>query len=475
MKIKNIHFTGIKGVGMAPLAIIAKEAGFNVTGSDIDKEFITDESLKKSGITPFIDFSEEHVAGCDLVVITGAHGGFDNVEAQAAKRRGIPVWTQGEAVGKFMNGELLGVENSYGISVTGTHGKTTTTGMIATILNEAGYDPSFLIGTSSLPSLPDSGHFGKGKYFVAEADEYVTEPKADKTPKLLWQNPKMAVITNIDYDHPDVYSSVDEIREVFLKFANKLPSDGILITNGDDNQVKLLLNNFKGNFITFGFSESNDYKIKKISFSNSQTFFWIEGRGADLGEFTLNVLGEHNAFNALAAIIACLELGVSVEKIKKGITQFKGSKRRAEFIGNLESGAFLFDDYAHHPAEIKKSLKAFRESFPKSRIICFFQPHTYSRTKKLFDEFLYAFSDASEVVIIDIFASEREAIDPTTSSQNLVQSMAKLHSNVRFLPGLTDVVEYIDQKGYGANSVIITMGAGDIYKIADSLKLKHEN
>jgi len=473
MKIKNIHFTGIKGVGMTPLAIIAKEAGFNVTGSDVDKEFITDESLQKAGITPYVGFSEENVKNSDLVIITGAHGGFSNVEAKAAKNRGVPVWTQGEAVGKFMEGKLL-AKNFYGVSVAGTHGKTTTTGMIATILREVGLDPTFVVGTSSLPSLPNAGHFGKGLYFIAEADEYATEPIEDKTPKFLWQHPKIAVFTNIDFDHPDIYASVDEIREVFLKFAGNIPKDGILIACGDDHQIKILINNYKGNVITYGFSEINDYRIKKINFSNSQSFFWVESGGADLGEFTLNVLGEHNVFNALAAIIVSLELGISIDKIKKEIAKFKGSKRRAEYIGVLDSGALLFDDYAHHPAEIKKTLKAFREGFPKSRIVCFFQPHTYSRTKKLFDQFLYAFSDADEVIISSIFSSEREIIDSSISSQSLVQSMAKLHPNVRFLPGLEDVVEYIGQKKYGGNSVIITMGAGDIYKVNNKLKLNNE-
>jgi len=472
MKIKNIHFTGIKGVGMTPLAIIAKEAGFYITGSDVDKKFITDESLKKAGIVPYLGFAKENIKDADLVIITGAHGGFNNVEAEAARNRGVTVWTQGKAVGKFMDGELFS-RKFYGISVAGTHGKTTTTGMIATILRGVGLDPTFVIGTSSLPSLPNAGYFGKGFYFVAEADEYATEPLSDQTPKLLWQHPKIAVLTNIDFDHPDIYSSIDEIREVFLKFAQNLPEDGILIACGDDPQIKMLINDYRGNVITYGFSDTNDYKIKKINYSNTQSFFWIEGRGVNLGEFTLNVLGEHNVLNGLAAIIACLELGVSMDKIKKEAVKFKGSKRRAEYIGCLNSGAFLFDDYAHHPTEIKKTLRAFKEGFPKSKIICFFQPHTYSRTKKLFDEFLYSFSDADEVIISNIFSSEREGIDPSVSSQLLVQSMAKLHPNVRFMPGLEDVIKYIGQKSYKRNSVIITMGAGDIYKVNSKLKFNN--
>ena len=473
MKINRIHFVGIKGVGMTPLAIIAKEGGFVVTGSDVDKEFITDESLKKAGISTVANFSEGHVKGADLVIITGAHGGFENIEAKTAKNMGIPVWTQGQAVGEFMKGDIF-KRKFYGISVAGSHGKTTTTGMIATILKYSGLDPTYVIGTSSLPSLDNSGHLGKGEYFVSEADEYATEPVLDKTPKLLWQKPKMALFTNIDFDHPDLYSSTEEIKDIFLKFADSLPSDGVLIACGDDPYNIKLLKEFNGNKITYGFSSGNDYKIKKISFSNSQTFFWVEGRGTDFGEFSVNVLGEHNALNALGAIVACLEIGVSIDKIKKSISEYKGSKRRFEYIGVLDSGALLFDDYAHHPVEIKKTLKSIRDAFPKYRIVCFFQPHTYSRTKKLFDQFIYSFSDADEIIIADIFSSEREEKDPSVSSKLLVESVSKMHPNVKFLPGLEDVVKYIDQKGYGRDTIVLTMGAGDIYKVKDNLKIKNE-
>ena len=192
-KIKKIHFVGVKGVGMAPLAIIAKEAGFIVSGCDIDQQFITDAPLRKAEITPTLGFHKEHVKDCDLVITTGAHGGFDNVEVIEAKQQGIPVWTQGEAGGKFMNGEIF-KRTFEGISVAGCHGKTTTTAMIATILKETRLDPTFLIGTGNIPSLGSCGHFGKGRYFVAEADEYATEPKYDKTPKFLWQKPKIGTI-----------------------------------------------------------------------------------------------------------------------------------------------------------------------------------------------------------------------------------------------------------------------------------------
>lgn len=472
-KPKIIHFVGIKGVGMTPLAIIAKEAGCKVTGSDVGEIFITDEPLRKAGLQPFVGFSKEHVSDdIDLTVTTGAHGGFDNEEVLAAKKKGILVMTQGEAVGAFMDGKILG-RKFDGVSVAGSHGKTTTTAIVATILKECGLDPSFLLGTSNAPSLGMPGHLGKGKYFVAEADEYATEPVYDKTPKFLWQHPSIAIITNIELDHPDLYPTVDDIRVAFLTFAEQLPSNGILIVNGDDSQVRKLLERYSGVVVTFGRGRENDFMLTKISVSGSQTFFWVETKQASLGEFVISVAGYHNAFNALAAIISGIEVGLRIEAIKKALPKFAGTKRRSEFIGRLVSGALVFDDYAHHPTEIKKTLLTFRQSFPKSKIICVFQPHTYSRTKTLFDDFIYSFSDADEVIISNIYPSLREMIDPNYSSQRLVDALKKIRKNILFLPELTDVVEYIDKQSFPSNTVIVTMGAGDIYKVSNALKMSN--
>ncbi len=472
-KIKSIHFVGIKGVGMAPLAIIAKEAGFTVSGCDIADEFITDEPLQKVGITPMVDFSPSHLSGgrakmVDLVITTGAHGGFDNPEVAFAREKGIPVWTQGEAVGEFMKGELFG-RTQIGISVTGSHGKTTTTALLATVLKEAGADPSYVIGTGNVPSLGSSGHFGHGKYFVAEADEYATEPTYDKTPKFLWQHPEIAIFTNIELDHPDLYDSVDAIRKACLQFANKLPQNGTLIAYGGDPQTEKLLKEYTGNRITFGFTDNNDLVVTRISNTVDQTFFWVARHGNTLGEFVLSISGEHNVLNATAVIAAALECGFSIDVIKKGLMRYTGSKRRSEYIGQLASGALLYDDYAHHPTEIKKTLTAFRKRFPKSKLVCIFQPHTYSRTKTLFDQFVTSFSTADTVILSDIYPSLRESSDVTISSKLLVDKIKAIHKDVLFLSVLHDVVEYIKRQQYGKDVVVITMGAGDIYKIASSL------
>ncbi len=467
-KIKKIHFVGIKGVGVAPLAIIAKEAGFEVSGSDIEEEFITDETLKKANIKPFIGFDEKNVEGKDLVITTGAHGGFENPENIKAKKLGIPIWTQGEAVGKFMEGSLFG-KKFEGISVSGSHGKTTTTAMIATILLENKYDPSFLVGTGYIPSLGSSGHFGKGKFFIAEADEYATEPKFDKTPKLLWQKPKIGVITNIEFDHPDLYSSMDQLRKAFLEFSNNVVEKGVLIACGDDSETSKLLNEYNKSFITYGFSKLCDFYIEKLSIEQDKMFFWVNAKDTSLGEFSVNVTGEHNALNALCAITVCLELGLSIEQIRKGLNMFKGTKRRFEYIGDIATGASLYDDYAHHPTEIRKTLSAFKKAFPKKRIICIFQPHTHSRTKSLFEQFVSSFSDADGVILVDIYASLREEVDTSVSSKLLADNISRIHKNVLYIPKLEDVVEYVGQKSFNKDYILITMGAGNVYKIYNDL------
>lgn len=467
-KLKSIHFVGIKGVGMTPLAIIAKQAGFKVSGCDVDEEFITDQALIKEEIKPQAGFSLSHIQNVDLVITTGAHGGFDHIEVVEAKKRGIKVWTQGQAVGEFMKGDIFG-RSFEGISVSGTHGKTTTTAMIATILRENKLDPSFVIGTGNVPYLASCGHFGKGKYFVAEADEYATEPKYDKTPKLLWQKPSIAVITNIELDHPDLYESIVHLKEAFYSFSNNISIDGSLIACIDDIETQSVVKRVAGKVITYGFSKNAQFHIDKVSIEKERMFFWIQNGNTNLGEFMLSVTGEHNALNALAAVIVCLEIGLSLENIKKGLMKFTGSRRRFEFIKDLQNGAALYDDYAHHPTEIRKTLLAFRKTFPNKKILCIFQPHTHSRTKKLFEEFKYSFSDASELILVDIYSSAREEIDNSVSSELLKNEIAKVFNKVAHFSDLTDVIKYVDKKAYGNDWIVLTMGAGNIYKIADKL------
>jgi len=391
------------------------------------------------------------------------------VEVQAAKQKNIEVITAGEAVGIFMQGKIFNRE-SKGISVAGTHGKTTTTAMLATILKESGSDPSYIIGTGNVGSLGNPGHFGKGNMFIAEADEYATEPTHNRTARFLWQHPQITIFTNIELDHTDIYNSIDDIRNTFLQFANQLPSNGTLIACGDDREIQKLLKQYTGNKITYGFNPENDYVLKRVSISGDHMFFWVETHSTMLPEFSLQVVGEHNALNAVAAIIAAIETGIPLDKIAASLKKFTGSKRRLEYIGQLVSGAKVYDDYAHHPTEIKKTLAALRQQYPKQQIICIFQPHTYSRTKALLNDFLRAFDYVDEVVLTEIYASSREDPDPSITSQIVSEALQKYHKNVVYLPTNRDVVEYIKQRRHRQNTIIVTMGAGDIYKIHSQLE-----
>jgi len=474
-KPKSIHFIGIKGVGMTPLAIIAKETGIEVTGSDVAEKFITDVPLKKAGITPLIGFDQDHIGNAELVITTGAHGGFDNPEVKAAQSKGHTILTKGEAVGEFMDGQILGT--SYkGISVAGTHGKTTTAAMLATIFTYLGKDPGYLIGTSEIPSLAGMpGHFGNGQFFIAEADEYATEPKHDTTPQFWHQHPLVALVTNIEHDHPDIYPTIAAVRNAFREFVNQLSDNGMLVACGDGEQVKKLLSEYKSNVKTYGFSPLNEYIVSHFSVSNKQTTFSVHWKDVDLGTFTLQVTGKHNALNALGAALVALELGIPLEDVKKALYTFTGTKRRLEYIGELASGALVYDDYAHHPTEIQSTLKAIGELYPEKNIICIFQPHTYSRTKELFSDFAASFSDADTVILLPIFASARETEDTSVSSSILAEAIRRRQNNVFMLETIEDVVEYIDKNRLGEDTVILTMGAGDVYKIAERLQFTEKN
>lgn len=467
-KIRSIHFIGIKGVGVAPLAIIAKEAGIAVSGCDIADDFITGKPLMKAGITPFVGFNESHIQGVDMVITTGAHGGFTNPEVVRAKELGVPVITQGEAVGLFMKGELFGKTNK-GISITGCHGKTTTTAMIATLLKAGGKDPSYVVGTGEIPSLGGSGHFGTGEYFVAEADEYATEPTFDKTPKFMWQFPQYLILTNIEFDHPDVYASLDDTRKAYELFTKNIQPGGSLIINGDDPQAPLLLKSYTGNVLTFGFGLENTFVLRDVVTGRESTSFTVLQKGEELGSFTVHVPGVHNALNALASVVVGVQIGLSSQEIQHGLIAFTGTKRRMEYIGQLSSGALLYDDYAHHPTEIKKTLETLKNLYPDKKLICLFQPHTYSRTKSLFDDFIYSFKAADIVLLAEIYASLREAPDETVSSAILGAAIKQTGKDISVFDSLSNMVQYVQARHFDESCILVTMGAGDIYKVGQSL------
>ncbi len=462
---------------MTPLAIIAKEAGMNVSGSDIDATFITDNALKKKDIHVFENFNAAHIHDIDLVITTVAHNGLKNPEVIAAKEKGIPVWTQAEAVGTFMKGKIFG-KSFTGISITGTHGKTTTTSMIATMLQQIGgeFDPSYVIGTSEIPSLSQGlpGHLGKGNYFVAEADEYAGEYEENgetkKQTRFLWQHPEYLIMTSLEFDHPDVYASIEDIEKSFLQFAKQLSQEAVLIYNGDDIRLQKIASQINCKKVSYGFGDAHDFVLLKnqIQEGSSGVHFSVSYQQQQY-DFDMQVNGVHNALNATAVVAVGQSLGLSFTQIHQGLRHFQGSKRRLEKIiptnPNLPIEPIYYDDYAHHPTEIKASLEALHSLYPNQKIVCIFQPHTYSRTKALFNEFAGAFDDADEVILTDIFASAREKQDPSVSSRQLAQAMKKTKNEVSYLPMLSDVVKYLHSRLYPADTVIITMGAGDVYTI----------
>lgn len=468
MKISSIHFVGIKGVGMTPLAIIAKEAGISVTGSDVADEFITDEQLLKTGIKPLIGFKKENIQDPDLVIYTGAHGGINNPEVIEAEKKGIECLNLGQALGKFQTGELIG-KKLRGISVAGAHGKTTTTAILSTILKVNHKDPSFVVGTGEIPSLGKSGHFGSGEYFITESDEYFSDVVSDRKPKFLYQNPEIAIITNIDFDHPDIFKNYDEVEDAYLNFVKNIKSSGVLIMCGDGELNRRFLSKIDQKVITFGSSPENDFVLERTSINPDGMFFWINSGGSDLGQFSMKVFGAHNANNALAAIVASLEIGISVNDIRNALKEFKGAKRRMEFIGNLNTGAILYDDYAHHPEEIIQAISSLNKAYPKYKIIIIFQPHMYSRTIKLFDDFVRAFGEADELLMAEIFPSFREKKDKNFSSKNISDKLRENGKNSTYFSDIQDMLKYVASQKYDKNTIIVTMGAGDIYKIGKKI------
>ena len=452
--IKSIYFVGIKGVAMASLAIVAKEMGKEVRGSDVEEEFPTDATLHRFKIAHVKNFSPEHITDdIELVIYTGAHQGVNNIEVQTAIKKGIPVLPHGKALGLFMQGKK-------GISVAGSHGKTTTSAMIAHCLFKLGQDPSFAIGCGAINSLKTPAHAGSGEYFVAEADEYVTDPTSDVTPRFMWQKPQILVITNIDYDHPDVYRNLKAVEDAFAKFTQQVLKEGLVILNDDDVPTRSIIRTIEQKKITYGKLETADFQLVNVSYSKSQTNFQVKIQNA-IESFTLGIPGEHNALNSTAAIVILVTLGFTVEQIREVLKSFNGTKRRFEKIAE-KNGKLLFDDYAHHPTEITATLTAIRNWFPDKRIITIFQPHTYSRTQALLLEFAHSFMVSDVVVLTNIYSSAREKPIVGVTGEILYGKTKQYKTSVHYAPTRTDVLEYIKTQTH-TGDLLVTMGAGDIY------------
>lgn len=468
-----MYFVGIKGVGMASLALIAKQAGLNVLGSDVDTVFITDTILQKEHIHVLHGFDKKNIDSLDyqspnevLVIVTGAHHGLENSEAVAARDKGIKVITHGQAVGLFMEGGMFD-KSFLGISVAGAHGKTTITALLSTCLSFLNQDPTYTVGTSEIFPLIDAGHFGAGPYFIAEADEYASDIEHDKKAKLLYQYPDFAIINNIDFDHPDFYPSLDAVKDVFQTFSQQVKR--MLIVNGDDSNTQSLIKNSNKPIVTFGKNSENDYSVKDITENGLTTSFRLLYKKEDQGIFLISIPGAHNAINALAVIALLRAFEFSFDQIRDVLPKFKGTKRRSEVIGTTPAGAMVIDDYAHHPQEIKTTLESLSQAFPDKKIICVFQPHMYSRTKALLDDFIQAFKKTDVLFFLPIFASAREKIDDESIYTEIEQKFRTIKSRVIFPENETFVVEYINKNLNTPDILIVTMGAGDVYKIGEKL------
>ncbi|MDB8794375.1 UDP-N-acetylmuramate--L-alanine ligase [Romboutsia sp. 1001216sp1] len=446
----KIHFIGIGGISMSALAEICLNKGYKVSGSDSNESYLLDK-LRSQGANIFIGHEKEHLTDdVDMVVYTAAvHD--DNAELIAAREKNKLVVNRATFLGQIMR------EYKNSIAISGTHGKTSTTSMLSTIFQYADLDPTILVG-GNLSSIGGNVKIGNSDHFITEACEYVDS--------FLNFNPKISTVLNIEEDHLDYFSGLDEIKASFNKFGKLLPKDGYFIINGDDENTNDILHDVKATVIKYGTNLDNDALIKNISFNEKgHGIFEIELNGKNLGVFELSVPGLHNIYNATAAILVAYVSNIELELIRENIKSYSGVGRRFEVKGKYND-ALIIDDYAHHPTELKATLSAAKK-MKKSKLWCIFQPHTYTRTKSLLNEFAEAFYSADKVIITDIYAA-RENDPGDIHSKDLVEKLYQNHVDVAYISKFEDIVDYL-RDNVSSNDLVITAGAGPIYKVAEEL------
>jgi len=439
--IRTIHFVGIGGIGMSGIAEILASSGVSVSGCDLKHSAATD-LLERRGVSVHIGHDPAHLDGADLVVVTAAVKG-ENPELDAARRRGVPVMRRAE-----MLGEIVARKRAVGVS--GTHGKTTTSAMIATILESAGLDPTLLVG-GIVRNFSTNARRGEGEMLVVEADEY------DRTFHHL--HPEIAVVTNIEADHLEYYGSFDAIVEAFRIFADGVKPDGVVIGCVDETPVAELLAHVKCRVVRYGLGESAELTATDLRFEQRGATFEVPG----LGFFKLFVPGEHNVRNALAAIAVARELGLSGDVIATGLAKFLGVDRRFQILGEY-GGAIVVDDYAHHPTEIRATLAAARRGYPDRRVVALFQPHLYSRTRDFASEFASALKTADVAIVAPIYAAREKPIEGVSA-----RMIAEAEKGVEFLDRSNSQIFNELRRRLGPNDIFIAMGAGDVHEIAEML------
>lgn len=460
MNAKNIYFIGIKGVGMTALAIYLKQSGHEVTGSDVKDVFVTDKLLKENNISYYEDFSEKnlHTLKYDLIVISAAYDD-KNVEVAEALRRKMNTKYYSEVLGEVTSDKKT-------IAVAGIHGKTTTSAMLSYILEKDNLDPSFIIGSGEVPNFKTNAKAGTGEYFVVEADEYRKSSK-DNQPKFLDLNPEIAIISSIELDHPDMFKTIDDVYDAFYSLVCRIPRNGSVVLCWDYSRAKKLFRTIADrNFETYGFDPSSKWRIVNVHQEEEKTIFSLESSGKIYGPFNILIPGNHNILNATAAIVTALKIGVQESIIKMALENFVTVKRRFEQIGRI-GDLVVIDDYAHHPTAITRTLEAAKKRYPDFKIWVIFQPHTYSRTERLLDEFSQSFKIADQVIITDIFASAREAKGKITA-EDLSEKIRKYQRKVKYIADINEIEKYI-LSNIKEPAVIMTLGAGDIYQLGEKI------
>lgn len=447
-KFQHIHFVGIGGIGMSGIAEVMINLGYRVSGSDLKETEIT-QRLKGLGCRIFIGHEEQHLDECDLVIISSAVK-QDNPEIVAAKQKGIPVIPRAEMLAELMR-------LKYGIAIAGAHGKTTTTSMIATILAHGGIDPTVVIG-GRLDSLGSNAKLGQGDFLVAEADE--------SDGSFLKLSPAIAVVTNIDHEHLDHYGDIERIKETFIQFINKVPFYGLAILCLDDDNIPDLIPRVEKRYITYGFSPQADIQAKDLSFQELGSTFTVVIGGKELGPCTIRMPGRHNVYNALAALATALELEIPFPLAREALEGFSGVERRFQIKGNTND-ILIVDDYGHHPSEIRMTLMAAKEGWGR-RLVVVFQPHRFSRTHALFNEFLTAFHQADVLVVTDIYPAGEDEIEDVHASRLCEGIRERGHKDCIYISEKEKIPAYLTDR-LKPGDMVITLGAGDIWKVGEAL------
>lgn len=452
--VKRVHFIGIGGAGMSGIAAVFLSLRYPVTGSDLKPSDVTDH-LKALGAKITFGHKSANAVGADVVVYSAAVP-MDNPEILEAQRRGIPVIQRTEMLAELMR-------LKYGIAISGTHGKTTTTSMIGLALTAGKLDPTLVIG-GQVDAFKSNAKLGKSDYLVVEACEAFGE--------FFLLSPMISVITNIDDDHLDYYGSIEKVRDSFVTFANKVPFYGCVIVGIDDKQVRAMAGQIKRRVVTYGLGAQAQITARKIKYEKAGSVFEVARNGKRLGMIHLKVPGSFNIQNALAAVSVGLELKVPFQALAGGLARFHGAQRRFEIKGTYK-GATVVDDYAHHPTAVAETLRAAKRFAGHRKLVVVFQPHLFSRTQLLRDKFGKAFGAADEVIVTAIYPSREKPI-PGVSGKTLVEAIRENgHTSVASLEDKTALLEYLKDR-LTAKHVLLTMGAGDIWKLGSDLVQKHK-